>query len=434
MKVPSWERAWAYRRLPGLLADPWRGTQPVRKIQERKLARLVRHAYWHVPYYRSLFNSARIQPGDIRTLKDLAALPLTSKAQLRDLPEFERCADNVDLARCQSFATSGTTGIPLRSYFTPEDAVIRNLSWIRSYLHCGVSPFFRTAVFVGGSEAKAERAWYELLGLWRRRPLSSGDTPDSWVRTLRRWRPQVLQGYVMTLRLLADHIRENDVRDIRPRVVLHSSAFLDEPSRHNLESVLGCRVLDFYGSDEGGCLAWECPACRGYHVSSDTVILEVLCDGRPARPGESGEVVITNLHSRAMPFIRYRQEDFVVAAPHAPLCGRRFPLLEGIQGRQDDFISLKDGKKLSPHPFYYALDFVPGIKRWRITQERSLRLKVEIVPGPDLDRAALQTAERNLRRAVNGELPVEISVVEAIEVEPGRKFRAVSSRRGGATS
>jgi phenylacetate-CoA ligase len=431
MKASFLEKVRAYRRLPGLLADPWLGATAIEKLREKKLARLVRHAYRHVPYYRSLFDSARIKPGDIRTVRDLAALPLTSKAQLRDLPESERCADDVDLARCDSFATSGTTGIPLRTYFTPEDSVVRNLSWIRSYLHCGLSPFFRTAVFVGGKEARVERAWYELLGLWRRREISSWESPESWVRALRRWRPQVLQGYVMTLNLLAEHIRENDVRDIRPRAVLHSSALLDGRSRRDLQSILGCRVLDFYGSDEGGCLAWECPACKGYHVSSDTVILEVLRDGRPALPGESGEVVITNLHSRAMPFIRYRQDDIVELAPHGPLCGRRFPLLEGIRGRQDDFIVLRDGRKLSPHPFYYALDFVPGIKRWRITQDKTLRLEVEIVAAPGLDRAARETAERNLRQAVKGELPVEVRLVKAIEVEPGRKFRAVSSRSGG---
>ena len=434
MSMTSWTDVLTHFCLAGLLANPWRSPRAIRKLQEKKLMRLIPHAYRHVPYYRSLLDSARIKPQDIRTLGDLENVPLTTKAQLRDLPDAEKTARTIDLVQCQSFSTSGATGIPLRSFFTRQDALLKNLAWIRSFTHCGVNPFSRTAAFVGRRDVKTRRSWYEYLGLWRRQEISTWEGPESWVRTLRQWRPQVYQGYVMTLRLLAEHVQENDLRDIRPRQVLSSSALLDGPTRRYLESLWGCSLIDFYGSDEGGCLAWECPACKGYHISSDTVILEILNNGKRARPGEDGEVVITNLHSWAMPFIRYKQDDVVTRSCREPVCGRHFPLLEKIQGRLDDFIVLKNGKKLSPHLFYYAVDPVPGIRRWRMIQDCRHRLKVEIVPTDSLSPTSLKAIERNLRQVVNNDLTVEIVVVDAIHVERGKKFRAVNSKFGGPGS
>lgn len=432
--MSSWTDVFAYRYLAGLLINPWRSPRAIKKLQERKLRKLVEHAYGNVPYYRALLDSARIKPRDIRTLEDLEHIPLTTKAQLRDVPDSEKTARNIDLARCRSFSTSGTTGIPLLSYFTRRDALIKNLAWIRSFVHCGVNPLHKTAVFVANKEVATGHSWYEYLGLWRRREISTWESPESWVRTLRQWRPQIYQGYVMTLRLLAEYVQENNLRDVRPRLILDSSAILEGSDRRFLESQMNCSLIDFYGSDEGGCLAWECSTCQGYHINSDTAILEIWNDGRLARPGEDGEVVITNLHSWAMPFIRYRQDDVVTRSRQKPVCGRRFPLLEEIQGRRDDFILLKSGKKLSPHVFYYSMDFVPGIKRWRITQESAERLKVEIVPTAALGPASLKAIESDLRRVVNDELTVEIVLAEAIKMERGSKFRAVSSKLGGSGS
>ena len=52
---------------------------------------------------------------------------------------------------------------------------------------------------------------------------------------------------------------------------------------------------------------------RGHHVVAEGYIVEILRDGEPARPGEIGEVVITDLNNYCMPFIRYRIGDLAEA-------------------------------------------------------------------------------------------------------------------------
>ncbi len=156
-------------------------------------------------------------------------------------------------------------------------------------------------------------------------------------------------------------------------------------------------------------------------------IIEILKNGEPVAPGEEGEVVITNLHSYAMPFIRYAQGDVAVLSPESPRCGRGLPLLERVLGRTDDFIVLKNGEKISPHPFYHCIDPVEGIRRWRIVQSSPNRITVEIEPEEAFHNATSLIVRGNLEELVKGQLDIDILPVDTISIDPSSKFRAVSS-------
>ena len=71
----------------------------MRELQEKKLRRLVQHAYRHVRYYRRAFDERGIAPGDIRTLDDLHKLPFLSKNDVRENLYFDLLSDNHDKRR-----------------------------------------------------------------------------------------------------------------------------------------------------------------------------------------------------------------------------------------------------------------------------------------------------------------------------------------------
>jgi phenylacetate-CoA ligase len=157
------------------------------------------------------------------------------------------------------------------------------------------------------------------------------------------------------------------------------------------------------------------------------VIVELLDDGKPVPPGDEGEVVITNLHSYAMPFIRYRQADVAVWAEGPSRCGRGFPLMRVIAGRLGDFITLPSGKKLSPHPFFIALDTVAGVAKWRLVQETPHRLRAEVVVGHSSGGRASQATKANLEAIVGEEMEIIVSEVNSLPYDPSQKFRSVLS-------
>jgi len=56
----------------------------LRQLQKERLKALVKRVYDRVPFYRDLFDKAKISPDQIRGLDDLSRLPMTRKYNLRD--------------------------------------------------------------------------------------------------------------------------------------------------------------------------------------------------------------------------------------------------------------------------------------------------------------------------------------------------------------
>lgn len=407
----------------------WRDPAAIRKIQEIKLRRLVRHAYHQVPYYRDLFDACKIRPEDIRGLEDLAAIPLTDKRTLQKLSLENACARNIPRSRCRTFLTSGSTGRPLTIVMTTRDLTLRNLVSARANMASGLRSWHKIGVVIQSSKPSPKRSWYEFLGFWRRKELSAYATPDEWLAVFSKWGPQVLVGRMTTLKLLAEAAERTGDRRLRPKLLFSSAEMLDEGSRRYMAGVFGAKVLDYYYSFEGGCLAWECESCGGYHVNSDSVILEILDteSGRPAAVGEPGEVVITNLQSQAMPFIRYRQGDLAVLSGSKPVCGRPFPLIESIQGRKEDLLVLPSGRKIPSQPVATAFLSVPGIKAWRVIQDRPDRLLALVERDerftPDVQRDLI----RELKKMAKEDVDIEVKLVDSIPLDPQVKFRSIYS-------
>lgn len=413
-----------------LVRNQWLSPSELRKIQETKLLGLIQHSYRNVPYYTRLFDSVKLKPSDIHGIGDLMKIPASSKADLLSHPLADIMAQGITPDRCRVGTTSGTTGVPFKTYSMRKDSTMMNFGWVRTYMAHGMRLRDRAGVFAGWQLGAPRRPWYERLGIWRRKMLSSLDGPDVWVSELNKWKPHVITGYSMTLNLLASALKENPLHSIRPKLVFHSSGILDPRDRKNVEATFGCKMVDIYGSDEGGCIAWECAMCAGYHINVDLVAVETIGeDGQPVLPGQRGEIVITNLHSYAMPIIRYRQGDVGVLSPEEPSCGRGLPLLKSIEGRVDDYVVLPSGRKFSPHPFHWALLLVPGILQWRVIQEECDLLHVEIVAGPGFSSGGgAWMIESNLRKIVGDEMRIRVSQVDHIKKTHPHKFRSVISR------
>ncbi len=130
----------------------------------------------------------------------------------------------------------------------------------------------------------------------------------------------------------------------RPKALLTSSQTLTERARKSIESAFGSPVFDSYTSRELGGIAYECDAHRGYHVVAEGYIVEILVDGRPAKAGETGDLVITDLNNYAMPFIRYQIGDLATASDDAPcVCGRGAPRIAAVHGRMPSIIHAPRG-------------------------------------------------------------------------------------------
>ena len=411
------------------LKTQWKSSDEIENLQSKKLRRLIRHAFNHVPYYRHLFDSAGLRPEDIRGTGDLYKIPLTSKKQLQKLTLNEITASGTDLSSCIKTRTSGATGVPLEIIFNRTDRSIMNPSFIRVYLAWGLKPWHKLTFFQARPGLLKKRSWYEYLHIFPRQNLSSQDKTETCINKLLLRRPYLLQGYAMTLKLFAQAVKSRGIENIHIPLIANTSGMLDHHGRQMLSSVFQAKVIDIYASEEAGAvIAWECPCCSDYHINTDTLIVEFLKNGKPAGPGEEGEVVITNLHNYSMPFIRYQQEDIGILSDKEPSCKRGLPLMKEIRGRSGDYVILPSGNKLTPHHFFMILDDIADIGEWRLIQKNINEIDVEIAADETFNENRLEMIRQKLSSIVGGTINIKISLVEQIRRDPTQKLRSVVSK------
>ncbi len=201
--------------------------------------------------------------------------------------------------------------------------------------------------------------------------------------------------------------------------------------RRRIGEGFGAAVRDTYCSEEVSVIAWECGETGLYHVREDNVIVEVLKDGVPVKEGDRGEVIVTALHYRARPFLRYRLGDEVTRGPDVCSCGKPFPTLKEISGRAIDYLRLPGGREL----FASALAIIvykhaPWIERYEIVQEREDLIVLRTVPAVPPRPEELGVLKDMSSASLGAGVEFRIDLVHDINPGPGGKFRIFRTKLG----
>jgi phenylacetate-CoA ligase len=376
-----------------------------------------------------VFRRSGVSPDDIRTAADLAALPLTSTGDYRMRPLAETLARHARPDSLVERATSGSSGRPFVIRRTVwEDHLINQFRW-RAYASFGLRLRDRIAGVRlctpshqrGSLLGRARQA----VGVRRQHDVNSLASATEILQRLAALRPDAVMGYPSVLAHVASHRLMAGRPVVRPRLIVTGGETLVPFRRERIAAGFGARVFDIYGAHEFNLLAWECSRGGGYHVCDDNVALEILRDGRPAGPGERGEVVATALHCYAMPFLRYQLGDVATRGPEPCPCGQPFSTLRAVEGRMHDYFRMPDGSLLHPDTVVVPImeAEAPWFDRYRLTQERVDRIVLQILPfeRPTPERLA------RVRQLGAGHLPPGVSfhveVVERFDADGSGKFR-----------
>ena len=408
--------------------------------QNKRLRRLLAHAYENVEYYRRLFDRSGIKPGDIRSVADLSAIPVTSREDIRDSAVEDVVARCVDPRRLLTWNTSGSSGMPLDIRRTWWEERTLNVRRFRAYREMGLRARDRIASVcrpqpTGANDHQWLHRTLQSLGVYRRVPVSCFDACGEIVRKLADAKPDVVFGSPGVLSLVARNIDPKSRLQVQPRFIGAGGEVLTPSMREQIGQGFGARVFDTYASYEFSLMAWECPATGRMHVCDDSVIVEVIKDGRPAAPGERGEVVATALHSFAMPFMRYRLGDIVTKGEVGCPCGAPYSTIREIQGRIIDHFVLPGGRVVNPYAVTGPLKrTAPWIKQFQLTQESEDRFIFRIVAATRPSGQDLASLSACAKTIVGPDVRFETRVVPDIPLEPSGKFRAwrsfVSNPRG----
>ena len=323
-------------------------------IRAERLRRTLAAVSAAHPFYRARFRELSIKPDDIRSLDDLAALPVTHKSDYIGDPEAFRLRPDdlpADFSAEErvlwdvAYTTGTTSGKPSPFYNTAHDAYaiwdqarrcnqaegltasdrIANLyplagfptgaflSVIRSAMIAGL-PVVHGLTGAANSEFKVRNSLAEALD------------------TVARFRPTVLWGVPSFVRRFVDEAgrQRTDLSDVR--LVLTSGEPVPATLRAELRETLaglGAAAVEFraryaFTEMQGGLV--QCAEnAQVQNLVPDLYHLEVVdpATGRRLGDGDSGALAITHLHRRGTVLLRYLVGDIVtLARAPCPLCGR----------------------------------------------------------------------------------------------------------------
>ncbi len=415
--------------------------EALRDLQLGLLRRLLRHAYAHTEHYRRVMDQCQFRPAQMTSLSELSRLPLLDKDTVRATMATRR-ADAPPFATIRK-STSGTTGEPVAVAYNAESRYWRDATRWRGYGWGGYRIGMRAMHYWGaGPEANS---WFkrQKIAVDRvlKRDLYVDSTPrgDDALRAavgqLRRFQPNVIVAYAAGAAALARFVVEQGLRDWKDTPVLVGAERLWPQDRAAIERAFG-PAFETYGSREVMLIASECESHAAMHVSMETMIVELLIrEGsgtRPARPGEVGEVVVTDLHNLACPMVRYVTGDLAVAHDDgACACGRQLMRLGPVEGRTTETLFDGAGNPVGGLVFNILFGVLDqAAKQFQVVQRADRSIVMRVIPqsGTSLPEAHEREIRAFAAKYLPG-VPFALEYVTSIPLTPAGKRKVVIVER-----
>lgn len=407
----------------------------LKKIQEKKLREIISYSYYNVPYYKKLFDSQGIKPDDVKTVKDLQKIPITTR---NDFIRFNKkiFSKNIEKKDCTQRRTGGSTGKPLVFYQTRLDNLYCSLSYDRARHENGFNPSKNRLLMAGDFSHAALNANLKdkIKSYARFRKYFIGlnvFAPEiDQVRILQEGDFDAIYCYPSYVKFLVEKLDEHKMKPKKIKYFFTASEMLSPDIRKLIFKRFGVKATDIYGAFETGCIAWECERHNGYHINIDLLVPEVITANNKIREFGRGRLIVTNLHSHAMPFIRYELSDIVEITKKPCPCGRPFPLIKRIIGRNNDFICLPNNKKLPPGKFLIILNRrIKHIAQSQIVQTTKYAIELRIVTeNPRFREQISRELKNEFESLLPSEMKVNIKFVNKIPKTRSGKFTSIISK------
>jgi phenylacetate-CoA ligase len=395
----------------------------LKRVREWRLRSLVAHAWNNVPLYRDLWSSAGIVPGDIRTQEDFQRLPIVTKEMLRAAYPHASLSRTARPGTYKEIATTGSTGQMMRIAMDNSkelsEVAIASPLFISQYQGLKIR---RPAMVVDGGVEAFESASQRLFPFTRKWAIDAMAPVEKIVEFLVRRNPDAIASYPTIMTLVCQYADSHGIQLPRPHTVFLGAEAVTPGIRAMIRKSFGAQVLNSYAATEAGYIGFERPGLSGFHLLHWKVLLELVDDdGAPTPHGELGNVVITDLHNRSTPIIRYRGlGDLGRFCPDSP---RDMPVLASLEGRKVERVLDVAGQRVNPFLLTSHLQKYEEIGRYQIRQEERERVRVLIelinTTGrtPTLESTLAGRFERikgTFRQHLGESMQVDVSVVDRI--------------------
>jgi phenylacetate-CoA ligase len=409
----------------------------LRQYQLTKINILLQEVLHNNEFYKKFYISNNLNPNfKLNNLDDLKQIPILYKDIFRLNAKNEKfISKNYSISNLEKHNTTGSTGSPITIYSDNFSSNFKSLTLNNIWHKIG------------------NKIYYRELRLWRKKELSgidkyrydngflliidifdlNGDISksstflSSQLDKIYDFNPNVIRGYTSALYTLSKIININRLTKLKS--VISSAESLPELLWNDLEKSFNTKVYNLYGGTEATCIGVSNKENRKLVLSENLYFIEIVDkDGNQSRPYEPGRILITDLHAKAFPLIRYEIGDLAIIDEHFYENSNYQRYLLSVEGRTNDVFTLPNGKMLYSHFWQnYFREKMHFINQFQVIQESINLIHINL----SLKSSVTETDLKLLKSELQVNLP-ELKFIYKFNEEfifnIGGKFSAITSK------
>ena len=334
----------------------------LQKRNEPILNKLLSEAVCNTAYYQSY-----------KGFKHLSDFPVVNKLIIKN--NFEEInIKQKNSSKASSVSTSGSTGTPFKIYQTKRKKTRNTADTIY---------FANSAGFTIGDKLLYLRLWaayykknWILAKLQNVDQLDVEDLKDDYINKLisrlqKDNSPKGWLGYPSAYEKLCNYLDKTNSNPLNCNIksIISMSEPLSESVASKMEYYFQNPVVSRYSNVENGIIAQQIPKTDYFTINWASYIIEILDMEKdiPAKQGEIGRIVLTDLYNLATPMIRYDTGDvgsFIIEQN----LNNGFPMFKSVAGRITDILRNTDGEIVNPFIIYNNLYRYPELDQIQLIQ------------------------------------------------------------------
>tara|TARA_B110000879_G_scaffold212480_1_gene308965 strand:- start:6436 stop:7797 length:1362 start_codon:yes stop_codon:yes gene_type:complete len=406
----------------------------IHEYQLTKLKSIIDYSAKNVPYYEQLFKKIKLNSDDIKSIKDINKIPILTKEILQK-EGSNMVSRMINPKLVKKGKTGGTTGVPTIYYKDTNNRSFTWASYYRWYEWMGLNYYDPVATFWGAktvlstslkSKIKSDFTSFIQNNIILNSFNINEEMANSYYKTISKLRPYLIKGYMSSMLDFAKFVEKNKWEFCELKAISTTTENLLPNNREYLERVFKVPVFDQYGCGEISAISYECSKHNGLHINQEHVICEILDNDNNPILNQSGRVITTDLDNYVMPFVRYENGDMATLTDRKCTCGVNQPLMESIDGRSIDTITLNNGSKVHG-VFFTDILFEIGIlsdefRKFQIVQNKIDSIEFRLETQKPLDPRKKEKLLISLKRFIDNVKYIE---VDKIEKQPNGKFKYI---------
>lgn len=352
--------------------EKWEQDQGKESHLKQKLSEFLTKASRDTRFYKGYRNTS-----------SLALFPIMTKGTLVENAPSLRSKSYPD-SKTVAVHTSGSYGTPCTFYLSKK----KKRRQLAEVLHYGEQSGYQVGMkhaYLRSNPAKSRLKFFIQNEYFFASKILDDRFAAKAMQQLLDKKIRIIIGFPSAIAYLATYClkQQVDTSSLSIEGVISCSENLTKQHREVIEEVFGVPVHNRYSTEELGILGYQYKKEGVFYLNTAHYIFEILHIDKdePVRKGELGRVVVTDLHSDAMPLIRYETGDLAILEAVFEEKPTWATELKSLSGRSVQVLLSTEGKQLYPLYFDTIMDGFPYFVQYQLIQESRSCFTIVLVPN-----------------------------------------------------